>query len=503
MPGTELEKLNNLGDLLNPQADPDKTALIEQAAQGNAREISHGGIHQAVAGVSRALVARGFKAGDRIAILAANSTEFLIAYMGTMRAGFVSVPVNYRFPRETIHYILKDADAKFVFCDAERSADCPQGLPTVIFGEEFQAFVDPGAFETRHAQPDDIAMFLYTSGSTGKPKGVPLTHSGQLWAARTRARSGSNIDRQRYIIAAPLYHMNALFGAKFAFAVHASIVLLPQFSPKAYIAAIEKHRVTWLTSVPTMLAMVAREKDLLAAADFSSVETVAMGSAPVTQKLIDSLKEIFPGTVFRINYGTTECGPMNFGPHPDGLARPDLALGYPLSNVSMRLVENGRKDVDEGVMHQITPARMPGYHNLPEKTAEVTSDDGWYITGDVMRRDENGFYYFVGRADDMFVCSGENIYPSEVERMLEGHQDIQQVCVVPVPDEIRGEKPFAFVVTRGGVEMTEQMVKDYALANAPPYQHPRHVEFLSELPLAGTNKVDRNLLGQRASDSVG
>ena len=120
-----------------------------------------------------------------------------------------------------------------------------------------------------------------------------------------------------------------------------------------------------------------------------------------------------------------------------------------------------------------------------------------------MRRDENGFFYFVGRADDMFVCSGENIYPGEVEKMLEGHPDIQQVCVVPVPDEIRGEMPVAFVVTREGTEMTEQMVKDYALAHAPPYQHPRHVAFMAELPLAGTNKVDRHLLGQRARELAG
>ena len=493
-----LDKLNNLGDLLDRSADPGKTALIEQPERGNARETSHGEIDRAAAAVARALAAGGYGQGARIAILAANSTQYLIAYLGTMRAGMVAVPVNYKFPRETIHYILKDADAKLVFCDTPRITDCPEGLPSVTFGADFESFLQPGSFQTRRAEADDIAMILYTSGSTGRPKGVPLTHAGQLWAARRRAGLGTDLERQRYLIAAPLYHMNALFGLKFALAVHASVVLLPQFSALAYIKAIETHKATWLTSVPTMLALVARETEALAAADLSSVETVAMGSAPVSQKLVDSMRRIFPGRRIAINYGTTECGPMGFGPHPEGLPKPDTALGYPLPDVGIRLVDGDNRDADEGELHLITPAKMPGYLNLPEKTAEVTSDDGWYITGDIMRRDENGFHFFVERADDMFVCGGENIYPGQVEQMLEGHPDIQQVCVVPVPDEIRGEKPFAFVVPRNGATLTEQMVKDYALAHAPPYQHPRHVEFMAELPLAGTNKVDRNLLAERA-----
>ena len=145
-----------------------------------------------------------------------------------------------------------------------------------------------------------------------------------------------------------------------------------------------------------------------------------------------------------------------------------------------------------------TPALMPGYLNLPHKTAEVMTEDGYYVTGDVMRRDADGFYAFVGRADDMFVCGGENIYPGEVETMLERHPGIRQACVVAVPDEVRGAKPVAFVVRAGGEEPSAEAVKQWALSNAPPYQHPRHVEFVSELPLAGTGKIDRKHLVERA-----
>ncbi|HYB44058.1 MAG TPA: class I adenylate-forming enzyme family protein, partial [Candidatus Methylomirabilis sp.] len=179
------------------------------------------------------------------------------------------------------------------------------------------------------------------------------------------------------------------------------------------------------------------------------------------------------------------------------------ALGYPARDISARLVDGTDMDAAEGVLHLRTPALMRGYHNLPEKTAEVMTADGYYVTGDVMRRDADGLYYFVGRADDMFVCGGENIYPGEVERMLERHPAIQQACVVPVPDEVRGAKPVAFVVASPGARLGAPEVVEWSLANAPAYQHPRHVEFLSELPLAGTNKVDRRALAELARRLAG
>jgi acyl-CoA synthetase (AMP-forming)/AMP-acid ligase II len=145
---------------------------------------------------------------------------------------------------------------------------------------------------------------------------------------------------------------------------------------------------------------------------------------------------------------------------------------------------------------------MPGYNNLPEKTKESFSEDGWYKTGDIMRCDENGFHYFVGRVDDMFNCGGENIYPSEVEKMLERHAEIEQACVVPVSDEIKGFKPVAFIVTRKKTDLTEDSVKQYALANGPAYQHPRVVNFLQTLPLTGTNKVDRKTLIEQAEHAA-
>jgi long-chain acyl-CoA synthetase len=491
----------NLGDLINRRADPTQTALIDLWQGNTPRHYTHADLDHAANAVARGLLARGYKRGARLAILSANRAEYLTTYFGTMRAGMVSVPVNFKLPRDTIHYILRDADVSLAFADAERRAACPADLPVVHFDQPgadgFAALLDPGPFEAVQPAPDEIAMFLYTSGSTGRPKGVPLTHAGQLWTIAVRLTRGTNWGQQRLLVAAPMYHMNALATLKFAIAAHASVVLLPQFRARAYIEAIGQYQCTWLTSVPTMIALVAQETDTLARTDLSSVQHVGMGSAPLTQALIDKVKAIFPGAQVTNGYGTTEAGPVGFGPHPDGLPKPDIALGYPLPGIGIRLVNGDNLDAAEGVLQMRTPALMPGYHNLPEKTAAVMTPDGYYITGDLMRRDKQGFYYFVGRADDMFACNGENVYPAEVEQLLERHPAIHQACVVPVPDEIRGQKPVAFIVLVPGASMTVQEVKDFALANGPAYQHPRQVEFVNELPLAGTNKIDRQALKER------
>jgi acyl-CoA synthetase (AMP-forming)/AMP-acid ligase II len=237
-----------------------------------------------------------------------------------------------------------------------------------------------------------------------------------------------------------------------------------------------------------------REKNTLAATDLSSVRYVRLGSAPASQKLIDDIRAALPGASVSIVYGTTESGPVAFGPHPGGLPRPDTALGWPLPGVEVRFLGDNEGTAREGVLVIRTPANMRGYLNLPERTREVLSPDGWYVTGDVMTRDERGCYAFTGRADDMINCGGENIFPAEVERLLERHPGIEEAAVIGLPDEIKGERPVAFVVPKPGHTLNEDDIKAYALANAPAFQHPRRVMCLDKMPWAGTNKIDRKAL---------
>lgn len=494
----------NLGDLIRRDCDLSKIAIIDLGGTRGERQFTYAELDAIANGVARALLRRGLKRGERVAILSANGCEYLAAYFGIMRAGLVAVPVNFKFPRHTIHFIIRDAGAQLVFCDVPRRADCPHDIPAIQFGDDradgFDRFLDPGPFAAIIPATNEPAMFLYTSGSTGAPKGVVLSHRGHLWVVETRL-GGQDLSHHRYLIAAPLYHMNALALSKLACAAHATIVMLPQFEARAYIAAIGRYRCTWLTAVPPMIAMMLRETDLLARTDLSSVEFVRMGSAPVSHSLMQALRRILPHAGVTNAYGTTEAGPVVFGPHPDRLPQPELSVGYPHPKVKLRLVDGDNRDADCGVLEMKCPAVMLGYHNRPELPVPITAD-GYYVTADVFRRDAQGFHYFVGRTDDMFVSGGENIYPADVERMLERHPDIAQACVIPIDDEIKGEKPVAFVIPEPGRTLAEEDVKRFALANAPAYQHPRFVWFLDELPLASTNKVDRVALRRLAEERV-
>jgi len=493
----------NLGDLVRRDHDQEKLAIIDLGGKGE-RRFTFADLDGMARGVARALSARGFARGDRIAILSANRTEFIAACYGIMRAGLVGVPVNHRFRGNTIEFIVRDAGARLVFCDPERRAQCPPGIPAVVFDADgadgFARFLDPGPFDAWQAGRDEPAMFLYTSGSTGVPKGVVLSHHSHIWVVETRLE-GQDLSPHRFLIAAPLYHMNALALAMLASAAHAAIVLEPQFSAPGYIAAIAQHRCTWLTAVPPMIAMMLRERHLLARTDLSSVAFVRMGSAPVSQSLMAALHRAFPDAKVTNAYGTTEAGPVVFGPHPDGLPQPEMSVGYPHPKVALRLIDDNGRVGDEGALEMKCPAVMLGYHNRPDLPPPITAD-GFYRTGDVFRRDADGFHYFLGRTDDMFVSSGENIYPGDVERMLERHSAVAQACVVPIDDDIKGQKPVAFIVAKAGQEPDAEDIKRFALANAPAYQHPRFVWFVDRLPLSTTNKIDRAALKREAAERV-
>ncbi len=497
----------NLGALIDPAlvaAGDARIALIEPATSP-VRQWSHARLDALFDSVARGLVKRapalGLARGDRIAILAANSAEFMAAAFGAMRAGFVCVPVNYKFPQETIDYIAANCGAKLVFCDAARRRQVPAGLPVIEFGaagpDGFDALLDPGPFTP--VEPTVIdgerepAIFLYTSGSTGRPKGVVLSHASHLWVTARRTE-GQDHSKHRLLVAAPLYHMNGLAMAQLSMRAGATLVLLPQFNALEYIAAIEAYRCTWLTAVPPMLAMMLQEADAMARTDLSSVKFIRMGSAPVSEALLSRIHAAIPQAIVANGYGTTEAAMVVFGPHPKGLPQPGLSVGYPHPAVQLRLVDGDNLDAAEGVLQMKSPAMLNGYHGLPEATRKAITDDGFYITGDIFRRDADGFHYFVGRADDMFVCGGENIYPGQVEKLLEQHPAVEQACCIPVEDEIKGMKPVAFVILKPGRSATEDELKRHCLQHAPAYMHPRRVWVVDAFPLAGTNKIDRKVV---------
>jgi long-chain acyl-CoA synthetase len=495
-----MNPLRNLGDILRLPALGARRAYID-LRQARPFEMNAIELDQLIMAAARGLAKRGVGVGERVGILAENRFEFVATYLGAMRLGAVAVPVNFKLPTATLAHIFRDSDIKFAFVDAERAAHVPGGLPVVDFdargGADFQNFLDVGELETFLPADDDLAEILYTSGSTGLPKGVPLSHRGQLAAM---SRFCDTLDEARpsdlTLVVAPLYHMNGLFFSSVALANRMAIVSLPRFEARSYLKTVARYRCTVLSGIPTMFALMVRERALAEQLDLTSVREISIGSAPLTEALLAHVQRLFPNAAVHNGFGTTEAGPAVFGEHPNGIPTPPLSFGYPDPSISWRLVDG--TTTDEGVLALRTPALMSGYLNLPRVTAEKMRD-GWYVTGDIMRRDANGFFYFVGRADDMFVCGGENIYPGEVENLLERHPQVAQAIVVPAPDDIKGQIPVAFIVPRAGTAPTVEEVKAYALQNGPAYAHPRFVVFCEQLPLSGTHKIDRTrLVGEAA-----
>ncbi len=487
----------NLGDVINREAPVEAIWLTAISPDGAARRITFGEFRRTTDAMARGLLKRGLVRGARVGILAANSAEFLLAFYGILRAGMTAVPVNWKLPADTVAHIVRDASIELMFVDAEREALAGSAARTRLDdAAAWNELLDPGPHAVADMRDEEIALILYTSGSTGLPKGVPLTHGGYVWAVRQLVEKGPPAAGRKMLIAAPLYHMNGLLQGTIMGAAGGSVVMLCRFTPLAYLEAAARERCEYVTVIPTMLALVARERDAIARLDLTGTELVVSGSAPASETLFAEAARIFPKARVMNTWGTTEGSPVVFGPHPLGVPRPGLSVGYPLDVGDIRL-EGGD---DEGVLWVRNRAVMPGYLNRPEETARRLHD-GWYDTGDILRRDAEGFYYFVGRADDMFTCGGENVWPGEVESLLERHPDVAQAAVVPIDDPVKHRVPVAFVVPRPGTQPQPEAIKQFALAHGPAYLHPRFVEIVAALPLAGTNKVDRRALSERAARS--
>jgi long-chain acyl-CoA synthetase len=495
---TRAMNVGTLQETLSPpgrgqgEGRPARVAIVDLSRPDHPREVTYRELDSACNAVAAGLAARGIGRGDRVGILGLNRTEYIEALYGTMRAGAIPVPLNVKLPADALAFIARDAALSLLFVDATFRKGAPPGIPAVDFDADYAQFLEPGPFTAVESGPDDICLQPYTSGSTGRPKGVLLTHAGQAWQIDALVKARRMTPDDRILVAAPLYHKNALVWTKVGLAGGSSLVLLARFDQRLYVESIGRYRVTRLSGVPTMFHLILNDP-ALARTDVSSVRFVGVGSAPASPALFESLQHAFPNAAASNGYGVTEAGPVMFANHPQGLRRPPTSIGYPLAGCEIRLDPGP----DEGVLLTRNPGVMAAYHNLPEETARRLKD-GWFDTGDVCRRDADGFYYFVGRTDDMFVCGGENVYPGDVEGTLERHPDVLQAAVLPVDHELKGQVPVAFVVVRPGSGLTTQDVKDWALAHGPAYQHPRRVFLVPELPLAGTNKIDRAALRARA-----
>jgi long-chain acyl-CoA synthetase len=481
---------------------PDQTALIEDEVT-----LTYAQLDRRARRFADLLKQRGLGPGDVVALATGNDWRFVEALLGTLRRGAVALPLNVRLGRDVLAYILDHSDTKLVIATDEQSRRMDD-LDRIIVGDAYEAALaeageaDDAGPDAAPVEPDQLAMLLYTSGSTGRPKGVMLSHSNAWWQARSMVRTMLHDEHDRGLAMGPLYHANALWLILLPMLyAGGSVVVLPQFDAGAALTAIDAHRVTYASGTPSMYTLLLSQSDLQGH-DLRSIELLQCGSAPVPPELLRLMVENL-GCEPVETYGLTEGGANVLTPRW-GVKKLG-STGLPVPDVEIRIVAPDGQDrnCDAGEVGELwtrSPANALGYLHDAPTTAERFTADGWLRTGDLMRRDEQGYCFFCGRIDDMISVGGENVYPKEVESVLLGHPAVLDAGVVAASHPVKGEAPVAFVVLEPGRSASENEVRQHALEHGAAYAHPRRVFFLDALPLNATNKLDRGELKRRAAE---
>jgi long-chain acyl-CoA synthetase len=477
---------------------PQKVAIIDLYG-GIERNITYAQLDERADRIAGLLQQRGVKPGERVGMIVGNRVEFLEIFFGAMRAGAIPVAINTRLARDTLKFILEDAECVAAFVEPEAHPDAMAVSATVPNRVAVDSFYQTLRDESpRLKEPPDLpenaqAFQPYTSGSTGVPKGAIMTHAGMLWYVQYNQRYWPTRPEDRGLIALPLFHKNAMRGTvKPMLYAGGSFVLMPGYEPKGYLAALAKYKCSYSRGVAAVFTMFLQHRDELAKLDLSSLRSFTIGSAVVTHELMDEVERAIPGVRVGESYGLTEGG-SPFREPLDGRPVPRGSPGVQAPEYQVRLVGPDSKDRDdEGELWLKSPYNCLGYHKRPDVTRDKLVE-GWLRTGDVFRRDAQGFYYFKSRVDDMFSCGGENIYPKEVEDLLFRHPAVANAVVAPVPHAVKGYVPAALVVLKRGAAATAEEIKAYCLNEGPKYAHPRFVEIIGErdMPLNGAGKIDR------------
>ena len=473
------------------------------------------------------LVAAGIGVGDRVAIWAPNSPEWIVAVLGLWRAGAVLVPVNTRFKGVEAADILGRSGARALVAvtdflgtnplDLLHDADLPALTTTVVLagpvpdGARSYDAVLAGATDADRAvvqqrvdalTADDPSDILFTSGTTGKPKGVVQTQGRTLlvasdWVAMTGLRAGD-----RYLMVNPYFHMFGLkAGILAAVLAGATMVPEPVFDVDRVLATVASERITVLPGAPTIYQSILDHPDR-GAHDLSSLRVAVTGAADIPVALIRRIFDELPFELVVTGYGLTEGGTAAAtrpGDDPETIA---TTVGRPRPGFELRVVDGDGHELPTGEAGEILlrgGSIMSHYLDDPAATAEAVDADGWLHTGDLGTVDERGNLRIVGRSKDLFIAGGFNAYPAEIENLLLGHPGLAEAAVIGVPDERLGEVAMAFVVPKAGAAVDPGEVVAWAREHMANYKAPRRVEVVASLPRNATGKVVKDDLRSRVA----
>ena len=477
---------------------PDAPALV-WAPTGET--YTYAELHRAGARLAKGLAERfALSKGDRIAVLAENTTEHVLLFCAAQTAGYVLVPLNFRLAPPELQYLVDDSDPHVTFASEgyrDTAQDLDGGEPVVPLGA-VEDLIESASGETGDDGPDldDPLMILYTSGTTGRPKGAIIPHRMLFWnSVNTELRLNLTAE-DRSFNAAPFYHTGGWNVLLTPFLHHgATTYLFPSFDPGAVLRTCEEEDMTILWGVPTMLKMMA-DHEAFDEVSFDSVRYAVVGGEAMPEPLIRTWQD--KGVPIRQGFGMTEVGVNCFSlPERDAL-RKIGSIGFPNFYVDATVVDEDGDEVPPNTTGELLlrgPVVTPGYWNDPAATDEAIDENGWFHTGDLVEVDEKGYYYVVGRKHDMFISGGENVYPAEIESALYEHPQVDEAAVLGVPDDEWGEVGAAFVVPDG--DLSSETITAHCREHLAKYKVPKHVRLLDNLPLGDSGKVDKAALRAR------
>jgi len=457
----------------------------------------------------------GVQAGDRVSILAHNGVAYLDLFYGLAKIGAILAPLNWRLLAAELSYIVKDCTPKVLLCDPEFVETLTQMQPNIrvehlvsLNGAEIEgAFVyedellaaDSGEPERPLSlNADTPHCILYTSGTTGQPKGAIIPQRQVLWNILNTCVSWGLTEQDVSPVFTPLFHAGGLFAFLTPlFYLGGRIVLSKGFEPEQTLDIILKEKCTVILGVPTLFQMwleAPNFKEL----DFSHVHFFISGGAPCPPSLIEKWRSA-QNIVFRQGYGLTEVGPNCFSMTDEDSVPKTGSVGRPIFHSEMRLIDENGKDVGVGQTGELLikgPHVCAGYWRNPEATAKALVD-GWFHTGDTARRDEDGFYTIVGRAKDMIISGGENVYAAEVEAVFLEHPAVSGAALIGKPDEKWGEVGLMVVVTEKGQSATADELITFCRQRLARYKAPKEIIFADELPYSPYGKVEKIKLKEK------